>query len=235
MGEYSVKKMAFFLVSIAFISSCAESVRNNSESRILFMGDSLFAWNRASGRSVSDVVERALQEPVIDRSIVGARIIYPLPISGSLGMNIEKQYRVGNWDWVILNGGGNDLWLGCGCYKCDYKMNRMISYQGTSGQIPDLVRRIRSSGARVVYVGYLRSPGINSIIEGCRNEGDEFERRIQEMEKLDDGVFFVNLRGLVPFGDRSFFSFDMIHPSIKGSQAIGDRIAAVIATESTGR
>ncbi|PLS20099.1 SGNH/GDSL hydrolase family protein [Amylibacter cionae] len=195
------------------------------------MGDSLLASHGMSGNAVSDVLERALGRPVIDRSVMGARIIYHLPISGSAGLNIAKQFRVGDWDWVVLNGGGNDLWLGCGCIVCKNKLDRLSRKDGKGGEIPSLIQEIRKTGAKVVYVGYLRSPGLGSPIEHCRDEGDELERRIARFAAFDDGVHMVSLKDMVPFGDRSFHAADMIHPSRKGSAAIAARVAEVIRTD----
>jgi lysophospholipase L1-like esterase len=193
------------------------------------MGDSLLSTNALTGQSISHQVENILGQEVIDRSVPGARISYILPISGSLGLNISKQYAQGDWDWVILNGGGNDLWFGCGCFGCDEKMNQLISEDGERGKIPSLIYRLRQTGAQVIYVGYLRSPGIGSPIEGCKNEGDELERRIARSASKDIGLHFLSNADLVPRGDRSYHAIDMIHPSPKASNAIGKRIAQIIA------
>ena len=48
------------------------------------------------------------------------------------------------------------------------------------------------------------------------------------MAARDAGVTFVSIADLVPDGDSSYFAIDMIHPSVKGSRAIADRIAGVI-------
>ena len=211
-----------------FLFACAESVSRNPNSRILAMGDSLLATNQLTGQSITDAVEKQIGVKVIDRSVMGARILYGLPISGSLGLNITKQYRPGQWDWVILNGGGNDLWLGCGCIICDRKLNRLIAKDGSKGEIPKLVSKIRKSGAQVIYVGYLRSPGIASLIDHCRNEGNELESRIDAFANSDEGVHFLSLSDLVPNKDRSYHGPDMIHPSVKASKAIGAMIAEII-------
>lgn len=197
-------------------------------SRILLMGDSLMAVHGATGRTVANGVARTLGEPVTDRSAMGARIIYGLPITGAMGMNIGKQFRAGNWDWIIVNGGGNDIWFGCGCTACERKLNKLISSDGGHGRIPKMVRQLRNTGARVIYVGYLRSPGVGSPIENCKDEGDILEQRIATMAAADQGLFFMSLKELVPHGDRSFHTFDMIHPSVKGSDAIGRMVAGII-------
>ncbi|MBE1285916.1 MAG: SGNH/GDSL hydrolase family protein [Rhodobacteraceae bacterium] len=192
------------------------------------MGDSLIASHAISGRAIADVIEKSLGEPVVDRSVLGARMIYKLPVTGSAGLSIPKQYRDGDWDWVVLNGGGNDLWLGCGCFICDGKMNKLISEDGLKGAIPGMLNKLRKSGAKVIYVGYLRSPGLGSPIEHCKDEGDELERRIARLAAVDSGVFYLSNQDLVPHGDRSYHALDMIHPSIKASTAIGQRVAQII-------
>lgn len=227
--RFNILRAGAILAACIALSGCTESVSRYNNPKILTMGDSLLAWNRLSGKSVSEAVERFLGKPVVDRSVSGARYLYKLPITGSMGMKIESQYRYGFWDWVILNGGGNDLWLGCGCSRCDHRMDRLITADGTAGAIPDTMRLARASGARVVYVGYLRSPGVGSPIEHCRNEGDELERRITLAASKDPGVHFLSLKDLVPHGSRAFHAFDMIHPSERASTAIGERIAKIIA------
>ncbi len=220
--------LVMLVVMLLALTGCGEDVTRNDPARILLMGDSMMATHHGSGKAVSHSVERLLGEPVIDRSVVGARMIYALPISGAAGLNIPKQYRAGKWDWVILNGGGNDLWLGCGCFACKGRMERLISKDGRKGVIPGLVSKLRQDGAKVLYVGYLRSPGLGSPIEYCRDEGNEFEARVSKLAKLDVGIEFLSLADLVPHGDRSYHAIDMIHPSVKASAEIGKRIAAII-------
>ena len=196
--------------------------------RILVLGDSFMTTNAQSSQAVPNQLEKTLGAAVKSRAITGARYRYMLPITGALGLNISKQYREGPWDWVVINGGGNDLWLGCGCMQCQRRMNKLISPDGKRGEIPALVARARQTGAKVAYVGYLRSPGSWSPIEHCKAEGDALEARIAVMAMRDPGVTFVSLADMVPSGDRSFHAVDMIHPSVKGSKAAADRIARVL-------
>lgn len=172
--------MRFWMVmaSLVALLGCAEPVPSSGKARIIATGDSLLAWNAASNRSVVSVLEKRLGTGVVDRSVVGARYHYVLPISGSLGLRIGSQYATGRWDWAIMNGGGNDLWLGCGCSKCDAQLNRLISADGTRGTVVDSVRKARSDGAQVIFVGYLRTPGQPSMIDHCREIGDAYEARL---------------------------------------------------------
>ncbi len=237
-----MKIPGFLLVAaVLVLGGCAETVTRgqtefvarNEGPRILAMGDSLMAWHGMTRNSISDAVADELGEPVLNRSVGGARIIYNLPVSGAMGMKIAKQYKPGAWDWIVLNGGGNDLWLGCGCGACENKMNRMISEDGRKGAIPYLVDSLRKTGARIVYVGYLRSPGVWSPIEQCRDEGDALEARIEKLADILPEMYFLSLKDMVPWGDRSYHGVDMIHPSLKASREIGQRVAEVIKAVET--
>lgn len=235
---YSRRAMFTLLAGLALLAGCGESIpftrvaveKRVETPRILAMGDSMLAWHRGSKQSIGDAIERELNEPVIDRSVIAARYNYVLPISGSLGLNISKQYREGNWSWVILNGGGNDLWFGCGCVVCDGTIDKLIASDGATGKIPQLASRIRRTGARVIYLGYLHSPGVYSIIDHCKAEGIELDERIARYAAKDRGFYFLRTSILVPTGDRSFHSVDMIHPSVKASSAIGSEVAKIIRT-----
>ena len=200
--------------------------------RVLVIGDSLLSWHSATGKSVAGRLEGLLGGEVKDRSVGGARLIYNLPVTGALGLSIPKQFRKvdrkAGWDWVVVNGGGNDLWFGCGCQKCDRKLRKLISEDGQRGAIPKLVERLRAGGAKVLWVGYLRSPGVDSPIDSCRDEGDILEARIETLADGDEGMVFLSLADMVPDGDKSFHGIDMIHPSRKASLAIARRIADVI-------
>ncbi len=220
--------LLLFCLAFSLLTGCSENLSESERSRILAMGDSLLSSNALIGHSVSDAVEENLGEEVLDRSVMGASVLYALPISGAMGMKIEKQYTPGKWDWIILNGGGNDLLFGCGCGECTHKINRLISEGGDYGAIPGLVAYLRNTGAKVIYVGYLRSPGVGSPIESCKDDGDALEERIAKMAAADSGVYFLSLAEMVPYGDRSFHKADMIHPSVKASNEIGQRIARII-------
>jgi hypothetical protein len=227
-----LSKLIVTCVTLFALSGCAERAPKDREGAVLVIGDSLLAWNGGSKRAVSDVMEQQLGVPVVDRSVSAARMLYNLPVSGAAGLSIPKQRIKGDWDWVVVNGGGNDLWLGCGCVSCSRKMNRLVSEDGNSGAIPDLVAKLRASGSKVIYLGYLRSPGRGSLIAHCRDEGKELDRRATQMAAQDEGVCFLSLADLVPHGDRSYHALDMIHPSVKGSAAIGNQISRLIQDNS---
>lgn len=216
------------LLALVLLSGCGEPVSQGKDARILVVGDSMLATNRVSNAAVADVLEAELGTGVLDRSVFAARYFHPLPISGAAGLRLTSQYRAGGWDWVVMNGGGNDLLFGCGCGLCDGVLDRLVTKDGRGGAIPAYVARIRATGPRVVYAGYLRNPGMGTPVKHCGPAGNELDRRLVLMAGFDAGVTFVPMADLVPYRDTSFHGIDRIHPSIKGSQAMGKRIAAVI-------
>jgi len=108
----------------------------------------------------------------------------------------------------------------------------MISPDGRSGRIADLLLRARAGGAKVIYVGYLRSPGIDTPIEHCKSDGDELERRIELFARSYPDIYFMSLADLLPFGARNYLSFDRIHPSRAASFLIAERISELIKLKS---
>lgn len=220
--------MKRLLLLIPLILAGCVTPTSDKEPQVLAIGDSMMAAHGISQRAISHVISKELGEPVVDRSVIGARIIYPLPLTGAVGFNIGKQYRGGQYDWVIANGGGNDIWLVCGCTGCKRKLDRLVSADGKSGEIPDLVTRLQTSGGQVLWLGYLRTPGKDSPIESCAEEGDILEERLQKMAATRKGFHYLSMADLVPNGDLSYHGLDRIHPSVKGSAAIGKRAAAYI-------
>ena len=223
-----MRLVQIFLVTLFFGTACGQISFAGADDRILLLGDSMMSTNRGSGQSVAAVIRSALGQGVTDRSVPGARYFYALPISGMAGFRLTEQYRKGNWNWVVLNGGGNDLLVGCGCSKCAKMLDRLVSKDGRNGVIPAFIAKIRKTGAKVLYVGYLRSPGVQSPIKACKPAGNELDRRLAKMAGTDGGVTFLPMSDLVPNGDTSFHHSDLIHPSAKGSRGIGMRIARVL-------
>lgn len=217
-----------FLLLATTLAACSARIPENTQTRILLLGDSMMAANRDENAGVAAALQQHLGEPVLDRSVSGARYLGLAKLSG-IGLYLPNQYRSGKWQWVVVNGGGNDLLLSCACRWCAGTLERLISPDGSRGAVPDFVAQLRSTGAQVLYTGYLRTPGVTSPIEGCTQIGTEFETRLARMAARDEGVRFVGLTDLVPMGARSYHNIDLIHPSAKGSNAIAGRLAQVMA------
>jgi len=214
--------------SLVIPAACQEMPNETPDAKILAIGDSLMAWNSVAQASVPDALEKGLGEPVVDRSVSAAWMQTSSDPNGKPRSGVQAQYIQGDWDWVVVNGGGNDLLMGCGCNWCDATLNTLISSDGRSGQIPNFLRNIRDDGAHVVYFGYLRSPNLITPIEACKSDGDELETRIAKLAKHEDRITFVSMQDIVPPNDASYFAFDLIHPSPKASRMIGQRLASVM-------
>jgi lysophospholipase L1-like esterase len=219
-------RRVFLALVFTVLAACQDTPATFTQARVLVMGDSMMAFNRLSGASVADQMQARLNRAVADRSVSGAAVLG----AGESG-GIPGQYVPQDWDWVVLNGYGNDLLWGCGCRACADRMTRLITPGGESGAIPDLVTRLRADGARVIYTGYLRTPGFASPVERCAPLGAEMDRRIARLADRDPGVFFLDLAEVVPSGDTSFHRFDRVHPSPKGSAAIAGRIVTLMAID----
>lgn len=218
------------LLSVLLVLALGLAARaDEAKPRVLVMGDSLMAWNGTRGAAVSDVLGKLLGVKVKDHAMAGARYFYHLPLTGAAGLRISAQFRGGPWDYVVMNGGGNDLLFGCGCGACKRMLNRLIRADGRAGAIPELVAEMRASGAKVIYTGYLRTPGVTSPVEACGPLGDEMDARLARMAEATEGVIFLPLADLVTKdGDTSYHAMDLVHPSVRGSRAIAARIAALI-------
>ena len=108
--------------------------------RILVMGDSLMAMNRILGGSVAQALGKALGVKVTDNSTLGARYFFQVPVLNAAGMKIKAQFTEGPWDYVVMNGGGNDLLFGCGCGSCRGRSPRPMSRRARApspGRSPD--------------------------------------------------------------------------------------------------
>ena len=218
------------LIACLGLLGCGEQIPASEDARILLLGDSMMAANRPYGAGVANGLEAKLGLEVIDRSVVGARYFYFLPISGSAGLNLTAQFRPGPWDVIVLNGGGNDLLFSCGCGRCAGVLDRLVSPDGRRGVIPSYISKLTSTGARVIYVGYLRNPRTATPIKACGPAGNELDRRLSKLDKLVPAMVFLPMSDLVPTGDVSYHQIDRIHPSEKGSREIALRIASVIET-----
>ena len=231
-----VRKLARLIAVVGLgFANAGAGLAQDADPRILAIGDSLMAWHSIAGKAIPDIVASELNEPTENRSLGGARMIFKVPIIGGAGMEIPQQIVEGDWDWVVMNGGGNDLWFGCGCRACEKKLDSLITDKGDSGEIPRVISELRETGANILFFGYLRSPGVDSMIEECRDEGDELERRIADYANATKNVYFLSNKDLVPDGDLSYHGFDRIHPSLKGSEEIGKRIAALIRKHDSAR
>ncbi|MEM7598414.1 MAG: SGNH/GDSL hydrolase family protein [Pseudomonadota bacterium] len=190
-----------------------------SNAEILVIGDSVMWWHSDDHASVSHILAARLDTVVANLSIPGA------PFAAEDHDSIQVQYRPGPWDWVVMNGGANDLG-DCGCGACLDVVDALISEDATSGQIPGFVDAMRENGSNVLLTGYYHVMTQTGRLEACMEEFHALNTRLDLLAERKTGVEFAPLEDLIL--RRADFDDDLVHASRLGTRKIGDRIADVI-------
>ncbi|MBV2358863.1 SGNH/GDSL hydrolase family protein [Thalassococcus sp. CAU 1522] len=206
------------LAMLVAVGACGRGVP--PDARVVVAGDSVMAWNRVQGGSVADHLARLLDEPVGDVSLPFARVTGDRPG----GMDIRRQVDGLAPDWIVLNGGANDLRAECGCTGCDAVLDRLLSADGGAGAIAGMVGQLRADGARVLWADYYTAPRFAGT--ACTGPYDVLSQRLRRMAARDDGVVLVDMADVLPSGDAALFAWDGVHPSGEGSRRIAELIAA---------
>jgi lysophospholipase L1-like esterase len=212
--------LAAFLF-IAVCTACAAlPERTERGARVILLGDSVMAWNRDIGSSIADVIEKLLGQPVLDASVGGARMRLD-GVGGAIGFSIPGQYKAGDWDAVVLNGGANDLLSTCGCDRCNAVIDRLVTED-----FPALLNRL---GDTPVYiVGYYGPAGDRpGNFDACDDELQVLERRLTRLAATLPNVEVVSVRDAFT-GNPSLYDTDRIHPSPAGSERIGTLVARAL-------
>jgi acyl-CoA thioesterase I len=222
-------RILFLLCLLVTAASCGLAPRQQGGD-ILIIGDSVMAWNQSAGADIGRAIEAELDRDVVNRAAFGAQIR-----TGDLGalggLSIPDQLSAGPWNWIVMNGGANDLGFSCGCTRCDAEIDLLISEDATSGAIPDLIARARAHGAKVLWAGYYQAPETRSF-RGCRPGLVELERRIAIHAKSREGVFFIDTEDVLDPAQPDLLDTDRTHPSVEGSTVIGRFLAREIAEHS---
>ena len=190
-------------------------------SGVLAIGDSIMEWNIDEEASIPEVTAQALGLEVRNASISGTQLTDGWE-------TIPEQYVEGSWDWVILDGGANDLNDQCGCGDCDSVLDEISSEDGSVGVLPELVDRISSDGHNIIVLGYYDIPEESEDFAGCDPVIVELNLRKQQIAESRDGVWFVSARDVVQPDRLEMYDEDLLHPSVEGSRVIGEHIADFI-------
>ncbi|WP_370285690.1 SGNH/GDSL hydrolase family protein [Pseudooceanicola nanhaiensis] len=207
------------ILTTGLLAACARGVPDDA--RVVVAGDSVMAWNRGQGGSVADGLRARLGAPVGDVSFPGAQVA-----GGGGPLNIPRQLDGVATQWVVVNGGANDLGRNCNCSDCGAVLDRLISDDGARGAIPALVTELRGRGARVIWADYYTSPRFAGTT--CERPYRVLETRLRRMAAADPGVTLVDMDDVFRPDDPTLFAADRTHPSVKGSQRIADLVAAQI-------
>lgn len=209
----------FACVLLVLLGACGRGVPQDA--RVVVAGDSVMAWNRGQGEAVADGLSRLLAEPVGDMSLSFARLTGSPPVPG---LDIRKQVAGLSAPWVVLNGGANDLGVGCDCTDCGEILARLISPDGRTGAIPALVSGLSARGSRVIWADYYTAPVYAGT--ACTGPYNELQARLERFAATTPGLELVDMEEALPASDTSLFDEDRTHPSPRGSALIAAQIAA---------
>lgn len=191
--------------------------------RVLAIGDSVLAWHKWTGRDIPSVMGDVLGAQVENDAVAGSRFSNASPLGRAAGFDVRAQFRAGDWDVILINGGANDFLNDCRCQACEPVLDGLIAPDLT-GEVPLFLTRLRRSGAQVIWMGYYASARSGQFT-GCRPYLVEYDARIARLAAQTPGVTFVDSEDVTDPSDRSLFAFDGIHPSPAGARRIGTYLA----------
>jgi lysophospholipase L1-like esterase len=194
---------------------------------IIAIGDSVFEWNIDDGESIPDVIGEELGRVVYNAAISGA---YFTDEEGEEPlMDIREQYVEHPWEWLVLEGGGNDFNDECGCTECEENLDGIISADGQSGALPEFVRSVVDQGVQVVVWGYYDIPPTAEYgFADCDELVAIYSERQALFAESHEDVWFVDGREAFDSSDLENYDDDHVHPSPSGSQRVGEAIAEQI-------
>jgi lysophospholipase L1-like esterase len=193
-----------------------------SETRILLAGDSVLAWNDGG---VARALEELLGAPVESRAKNGAWIGFPELGGPIMRLSIGAQVPKRSFDWIVMNGGANDLAILCRCRACSEVRDQLISRDGKSGALPQTWAAAHErSGAKIVILGYYE--GVRRTrFSGCRDALAALDARAARFAAGTDWAEFVDAGEVMT---AEMLDADGIHPAPEGSVAIARLLETVL-------
>ena len=210
-------------ILLTCIIGCGDDYERGSleEARIFSVGDSIFEWNLWERASAPEILGEDLELPVYNAAISGAMMTDDSPHS------IPNQYVTGDWDWLVMDGGANDLNERCGCSGCEALQDELEDV------FRSFVQERLAEGVSVAIWGYYGLPSDASYgFDRCGEELEELGRRQQLLAESDPGIIWVDGSLEITGEDSAAFDEDKLHPSMEGSQRIGRQLAEAIQAEA---
>ncbi|MCK0167876.1 SGNH/GDSL hydrolase family protein [Jannaschia sp. S6380] len=220
-----------FILLPLILTACA-AAGPRSDDAILAIGDSVMAWNGARG--IPEALEAAIDRPVTDASQSLAQLTNPNDLAGLAGFDISEQFRGDGWDWVVITGGGNDIRDACRTPAEAQVLDTIIS-PDLDGDLPDLIARIRATGANAAFVGYYDGAAAEPTgFTPCQPAFDRMNARLARLAARDPGFLFLDAGDVIDPRDTGLYAPDLVHPSPRGSALIGTALARAIRAVEAG-
>lgn len=213
------RRWSTLLIATFGLAACSAMVpRADLDADVIVVGDSILAWHRSTGRSIPSVVAQQTGLSVTNHSINGARFL------GSNG--IPTQYTESDWDWVIVDGGGNDLLMWCGTPHAQVVLDNLISADGTAGAMPNFISRVAEQGAQVILLGYYPISDQGGPFVLCQSVLDELAVRQERFAATNPAVSFVDSGQVIGASDSTAYGVDLVHLTPRGSVLVGQLISS---------
>ena len=216
--------MYLIFLFLTCLSGCEEVDRGSLQNtKILAIGDSIFEWHIWNQHSAPEHVEMELGISVYNNARSGSLITEETPTG------IRNQYIEGDWDWIVMDGGGNDLNTLCQCNNCSDVQDEIESkYKEFLQQL------LEKEDLKILIWGYYGLPQKAKYgFDECHDDFEELSRRQKKLADTNQRIFFVDGREEITGDDKSYFYIDKLHPSRKGTEVIGRQISEVIKTSIT--
>ncbi len=192
---------------------------------LLAIGDSILQWNVGTGESIPEVVGSSTGLAVTNEAVSGAWLT-----NDGVFPSIPDQRVDGDWEWLLVNGGANDLAQRCRCQACDGVLDEMVTPDGARGILPALVAEATGDGSKVVLLGYPEFPdGAQFGLDDCDDELVELASRLATLASATAAAWFVNAADVVRADDAEAFIADLVHPTPEGGRTIGEYVAETIS------
>lgn len=195
-----------------------------SDKKILTIGDSILAWGTPTCTSVSHQIGLHQNDFANVEAISGTQL--------TRGNNrISEQYFEDDWDWVILDGGANDVNKQCGCVEsCEVVIDILSSKDGSQGAMVELVQQILLSRAQILMLGYYPMPAEAWYgFEECGDELEEINKRYSRIAGRYSNVHFAPLQEVMNWEEYpELLDSDDVHPSTEGAERLGGHLSALI-------
>lgn len=210
------------MLALAFLCFATAA---QAETRVLMLGDSVLDWNTSRGQSIPQLLNSVPGLSVESRAVSGAAF------SGAafLRPEIRGQLPRGQWDVIVVNGGGNDLARECNCRRCEGVLDQLVAAKGEGGEIPAFLDLLAGRAARVIWLDYHPVSVRGGPFAPCIEALAILEQRVQAAARRRSHVTFVDAGAVYDRRDMSLYDPDLIHPTPKGGARIATLLARAIA------
>ena len=208
----------FLPIGIALLcGGCGELDRGSLKNAEIFVvGDSALEWHLWSNRSAPERMGEALNRPVYNAARSGQMVTEGLKYS------IPNQYIDGDWDWVVVNGGFNDLADLCRCDECP------VTQANIDAVLQSFVEERVEEGKRVVLWTYYDMPDNARELKRCNRAVQTLRSNQQKLAESHPDIIWVDGRKAVSVDNPKHYFRDNLHPSRLGAERMGKQIARAI-------